>query len=123
MLDSVAKAARALAAWRAVESDAVEDMDAAVKKASIATAHEMFLREVYAIAFDLVPKILDHGEIAVVSEVHYSAVAGGGGFIVQNMNFDHQSLGVLLMPNQVSIENWLQLMIDLPEILETLGVK
>lgn len=128
MLKSVAEAVQALAILRAAEAhEAVgnddESLPMAEIKAAIARAHEQFVQAAYAIAFDLVPKLHARGEITSQHNVRYSATPAGGGFVVVKMNLDPKNPGTMLEPGSAPINTWLQLMIDLPELLETLEVK
>lgn len=138
MLSTVARAAQALAVWRYLESSSARNDPAmstqAELKGHIAYAHQQFLRAAYEVAFGLVRPLLDFGEVVTKNEVRYSAVTGGGGFVIQKMNLDSDNPGLFLVPEGVrvpaavpipppSTENWLQLFIDLPELLEILGVK
>lgn len=136
MLKTVARAAQALAVWKYLESHGPEsDMTTvSTHKSHVAHAYQQFLLSAYDVAFALVPRLLEFGEVVTQNEVRYSAAAGGGGFVIQKMNLDPDNPGLFLRPEGVTVpavvpipppstENWLQLMIDLPEILELLEVK
>lgn len=134
MLNSLARAAQALAVWRYVESSSVRnDASSAELKGHAAQAHQRFVQAAYEVVFDLVPRLLDFGEVVTKNEVRYQAAAGAGGLVIQKMNLDPDNPGIFLTPEGVSVsaaippappstENWLQLMMDLPELLEILEV-
>jgi hypothetical protein len=136
MLTAVAKAVQALAVWRYVESSSAQgDASQADLKSHAAHAHQAFTRAAYEVAFALVPRLLEFGEIVTKNEVRYAPmVTRDGEFIVQKMNLDPDNPGLFLTPEGVTVpavvpipppstENWLQLFIDLPELLEILEVK
>ncbi len=135
MLNSLARAVQALAVWRYVESSSARnDASPAELKGYAAHAHQGFVQAAYEVAFDLVSRFLDFGEVVTKNGVRYQAAAGGGGFVIQKMDLDPDNPGIFLTPEGVSVpagialappstENWLQLMIDLPEIFEILEVK
>ena len=128
MLTSVVKALQALAIIRAAESEEARTADdqAALKadiKAAIARASDQFVQAAYAVSFDLVSRMLAYDEITTEFGVRYSATAGGGGFVIQKIISHPDNPGMLLKPDRAVTSNWLQLMIDLPELLETLEVK
>jgi hypothetical protein len=112
-----------LAVWHYLESASAKDeADPAELKSRIAHAHEGFVTGAYAVAFELVPRLLLHGEeITTQSEVRYMVTPAGGGLLIQKMNLEPDNPGIVLDPDSASTENWLQLMIDLPELIGILG--
>lgn len=136
MLKSVARAVQALALWCHVESNSAEKLQVpeSVRKSHMAAAHRNFIAAAYEVASSLVPLLLDFGEVVTKNNIHYTAVAGGGGFVVLKPGIDTDHPGIFMTPEGVtvpsavpipppSIENWLQLMGDLPDLLEILEVK
>ena len=105
MLNTVAQALSALAIWKYTESDthAAEVCDQAELKAHQAQAYEQFVVTAYMVAFALVPWLVGHDlEITTQNAVRYSAA---------------------LDPANVSTENWLQLMMDLPGLIQVMGAR
>ena len=144
---NIVRTAQTLAVWRAFESGAMGTMELADRKAAEAKASEDFVTAAYGIAFGLVQDFVHYkneiayradirskkvrpldtdaggGEITTTNEVRYSAETSGGGFLIQKMDLDPDNLGIRLLPGEASIENFLQLMIDLPELLEILPTR
>ena len=138
----IIRAAQALAVWKAIESGAMGKMEPADRKAAEARACEEFVQAAYAVSFNLVldfvryeeeiayraaqghPKDTDQNgaEITTKNEVRYKAFTGDGGFLVQKMNLNPGNPGVRLIPGEVPTENFLQLLIDLPDLLDTLPI-
>lgn len=128
MLHAVALAAQALAVWRAAETDIIvgiddESLPTPEVKAFIAQAYEQFVQACFDVAFDLAPKLFSFGEYTSAHDVRYTATPSGGGLVIQKMDLDPANSGVMLVPGQVPINAWLQLIIDLPELLKALEVK
>ncbi len=121
MLNSVARASQALAIWRIAETGVTNETDnRADLKGAVVQAHQQFLQAAYDVAFELVPLLLKHGEVVAKTTVRYSATPANGGFVLQAMSEDDP--GMPLNPNS-HVERILQLMVDLTELLEILGVE
>ncbi len=119
MIDSLAEATKYLAIWVAAETRAThETSSVADLKAATAKAATLFVKHAYEVAFELTHHLLRHeGEVITKSETRYTATATDGGIVVQKMDMDQDNPGLLLHPERASTENFLQLMIDLPELL------
>jgi hypothetical protein len=129
--EAIARAASALAIWKHAgdqASRAAAPSELPTAKAREAQAHEEFIHAAYAVAFDLCAYLYNYVQrhddrIVTKNEVAYAFATDNGGFILQLMDLGPSNPGVPLRPDVASAENFLQLMIDLPELLETLGVK
>jgi hypothetical protein len=125
MLLSLAQAAQALVAWRIYESGDTDELsNPADRKAAAAHAHQLFITAAFGVAFDLVPYLLAHGqEVATINEVRYCATPEGGGLIILKMNLDPANPGTLLTPDTAGTEHFMQLICDLPELIDVLKIK
>lgn len=123
MLKAVADAAQKLALLRAAEARVKEDTaNRAEARADEALVQESFILAAYSLAFDLVGPVLKHGLIVTNSGSKYRASPQDGGML--RLAFTDHKGGYWLLPNiDVPVEVFVQLMIDLPELLETLEVK
>lgn len=127
MFTTVARMASALAIWGSAETAAIEKpTNVSSLKAVADQAANQFVYAAYAVCFRIAPYILARRqEITTISGTRYSAIreGAGSGLIVQKTSLKSGDPGITLSPTTASMENFLQLAIELPELLDKLGIR
>lgn len=110
----------ALAVWRIAETGATQETsNVADLKAAAAQAADIFIARAYDLCFEITPYLLRcDNAIKTMNGVRYSASPANGGFVLQQMEPD--SPGVFLTRYGAPIECFLQLAVDLRDILQAL---
>jgi len=127
MQDSLVLALQAIAIPRWLEfSLAGEYYSPDQHAAQTARAHEQFIKAAAAVASELAPLLFPSVLKSSRSGAQYLAhPAEGEWALFQKMagSVDAPGLGTMLKPDEASEPNFFQLLVDLPELLEFVGVR